>query len=210
MPYAAAADLRRLLVDDTTFFVASLASVAPDGGVAIGSEYFAPCFNASLAARVDGAYEGDLLFLALPVSQNWRNVLEPNATASVLIGANPDPDVVDVRHSTHTAAGRMHWTPGRAEWRKGMPSKARAHLRGTMTPLSSEDSVPTLAQCFADHHPDATAWIPGSKLSPHYARWVRFHPEHIYYVGGFGDEHFIGVLPTEVYRSESPRLYVQS
>lgn len=207
---AAAKDLRKLLVDDTTFYVASLGSVSRDGEVVIGAEYFAPCFNASLANKVDGAHEGDLLFLALPVSENWRNALAPNATASVLIHSNADPSVVDVRHGITSPAGRLRWPPERPMWRKGMPSKARVNMHGTMTVVPSKHAASDeLAACFRHYHPDAAAWAPGSPYSPHLAKWARFAPTRVYYVGGFGDEHYIGDIPLDLYRDEPPKLVVQ-
>ncbi|WFD03439.1 hypothetical protein MOBT1_002128 [Malassezia obtusa] len=206
----AASDLRQLLVDDTTFYTASLGSVSNDGAMAISAEYYAPCFNASLTAQVDGAREGDLLFLALPVSGVWRGTLAPNASASLLVHANADPNVVDVRHSTTSPAGRQQWAPRRPEWRRGMPSKARTNMHGTMHVVpAGHPATDALQACFTHYHPDAAAWEPGSRLSPHLAKWARFAPERIYYVGGFGDEHYIGDIPVDMYRAETPSLYVQ-
>lgn len=205
--------MRTLLHDEATHFVASLATTTKsDPPIAlIGAEYYAPCFNHSLASTVKGAREGDLLFLALPVSENWRNALAPNATASVFVGANPDPDVVDPRHSTISAAGRMHWEHGRPAWRKGMPSKGRANLHGKMHLVPASPAADPLAACFTAYHPDAAAWKPGSRMSPHLAKWARFEVERIYYVGGFGDEHYIGTIPLDVYRntSSAPPLVIQ-
>ncbi|WFD44603.1 hypothetical protein MPSI1_003271 [Malassezia psittaci] len=206
----AAIDLRKLLQDDTTFFVASLGSVGKLGNVEIGAEYYAPCFNASTSRMLTNASDGDLLFLALPVSSNWRNVLAPNASASVLIHSNSDPQVVDVRHSIKTPADRLQWTPDRPSWRKGMPSKARVNLHGTMHTISDDHpAIDTLASCFLKYHPDAAIWKPGSRTSPHLAKWTHFAIESIYYVGGFGDEHYIGQIDLDQYRNEARKFVIQ-
>lgn len=209
----AARDVRTLLDDDTTFYVASLASVAAaDAPIAqIGAEYFAPCFTPAWDGWEEAGSEGDLLFLALPVSPNWRTALAPNATATVLVHANPDPRVVDMRHSTTSSAGRVHWESGRPLWRKGMPSKGRTSMTGQMHVIEAPAaSTAALAKCFTHYHPDAAAWMPGSRASPHVARWARFTPEHIYYVGGFGDEHYIGTVPLGIYRKPRQALVMQS
>lgn len=51
-------------------------------------------------------------------------------------------------------------------------------------------------------HPDALAWEPG-KPGWHFTDWVKFVPEGIYYIGGFGDKHFIGTLAVDKY-TEAP------
>lgn len=113
--------------------------------------------------------------------------------------SNPDPEVVDVRHSHETAAGRLVWNDGRPVWRKGMYAKARVTMQGTMHHLGQRIS-PKLEACFFQYHADAKAWAPNSKLSPHMASWVRFSPKKIHYVGGFGDEHHVGDIGVKDYR----------
>ncbi|TFY80483.1 hypothetical protein EWM64_g3527, partial [Hericium alpestre] len=36
------------------------------------------------------------------------------------------------------------------------------------------------------------------------AYWARFDPQSVYFVGGFGDEHFIGYIPLDVYQATVP------
>ncbi|PWZ00219.1 hypothetical protein BCV70DRAFT_200368 [Testicularia cyperi] len=181
-----------LVNDPHVFGVASLSTkyasdhpVSELAGLPItGPEYFAPCYPDS----------GDLLFLGLTVSQTWRNILHSdtkNGTAS--IGSNPDPSLPDRRHLDHP--GSHHWAHGRPSWRKGMPSKGRATLFGHFE-LTNATEQPELAhklgKCYLRHHPDASHWAPGATDSPHVPFWASFVVDRVYWVGGFGDEHFIG------------------
>lgn len=52
-------------------------------------------------------------------------------------------------------------------------------------------------------HPDAAEWQPG-KSGFHKTEWVRFVISGIYYIGGFGDKHYIGQIPVDMYREEKP------
>ncbi|PWN43264.1 hypothetical protein IE81DRAFT_312331 [Ceraceosorus guamensis] len=187
---------RNLLVDQSTFGVATLSTVyASDyepkelaGRALSGPEYFAPCYD-----------NGDLLFLALPVSQNWRNVLNTPARRGTLsIEPSADPTDPDPRFET----SRGTWQPSRSSWRKGMPSKQRLTLFGTMQDVPSSQ-IPSSQKCFTHHHPDASHWVPGSD-SPHLAKFVRFEVQRVYRVGGFGDESWIGWIDAEQWRRTRP------
>lgn len=99
-----------------------------------------------------------------------------------------------------------------------MASKVRMTMYGYIHPVTSSENINALCDCFVAHHPDAAAWVPGSSESPHISIWVRFSPSKIHYVGGFGDEHFIGPVDMDLYRSiepgldehRAPALYVQT
>lgn len=59
-----------------------------------------------------------------------------------------------------------------------------------------------LAECYKSYHPD-TFWFPPAEGKgnghPFDSVWARFDPVDIYYVGGFGDTHYIGHIPVEMY-----------
>lgn len=58
-----------------------------------------------------------------------------------------------------------------------------------------------LAKCYKRYHPD-TFWFPpitGEGHHPWDSVWARFDPVDIYYVGGFGDTHYIGHIPVDMY-----------
>lgn len=195
---------RTLLLDDTTYFVGALGTVKDDATALVAYEYFAPCFDSQ--NEKSSSNPGDLLFLALPASEQWRLTLRPNTTATLAIASSPDMNTVDVRHGHMSPAGRLHWPENRPEWRRGMASKGRMTMYGHMHLVTHSESIDTLGNCFVAHHPDAAAWVPGSPTSPHIAKWVRFSPAKIHYVGGFGDEHFIGSVDMDLYRSVKPAL----
>ncbi len=162
----------------------------PTGQVIASPDYFAPCFA-----------NGDLLMLAMPVSQHWHNALaSPQRNASFSVGSNPDPHVVDPRHarsaappgrlsrshSSNRSRQELRWDPKRPDWRRGMPSKNRMTLFGHVQDLEGEDEdeKAALQKCFLVSHPDAAHWAPGSEESPHQASWVRFVVDNVYHVGG--------------------------
>lgn len=200
-----AAQLQALLVDDTTHYIGTLSAVAPNATHAVaGAEYYAACFGAEHA--------GDLLMLALPVSSVWRTVLDEPVTASLHVTSSADPAVVDLRHSVRQASGRDAWDPSRPAWRRGLASKGRATMYGRVHSIDASDEQ---IQCFVEHHPDAAAWVPGAAESPHRAVWARYSPETIHWIGGFGDEHYIGAIERETYidawqPAERARFVVQS
>lgn len=66
--------------------------------------------------------------------------------------------------------------------------------------LSTKEKL-ELAKCYRSYHPD-TFWFPpatGPSHHPFDAVWARFDPVDIYYVGGFGDTHYIGHIPVDMY-----------
>ncbi|PWN51150.1 hypothetical protein IE53DRAFT_386508 [Violaceomyces palustris] len=208
----AARQARSLLKDPTVFGVGTLSTVYPDrhpdeslrGSIMSGPEYFAPCFPEN----------GDLLFLGLTVSQNWRNVRQSdhhNATFSV--GSNADPGVVDPRHSARTrvafSSSPDHWDPHRPSWRKGMPSKGRVTLMGHFEELE-EQAWQSAEKCFFSHHPDARHWGRPGPDSPHTPFWTRFVIDKVYWIGGFGDEHFIGWLSLERWVEAGNRIGIKA
>ncbi|UZJ51926.1 hypothetical protein CBS101457_001246 [Exobasidium rhododendri] len=180
---------RSLLTDPTTFGVGILSTIYPDdyyikdlrGFVTSGSDYYGPCYA-----------NGDLLVLALPVSQNWKNALtSPGKNATMTIVSNADPSVPDPRHETPEG----EWEPSRPDWRKGMYSKQRLTLFGHLETLEDLEKEDTKVQgCYLNYHPDASHFAPGSKDSPHLAVWTRFVIDKVYRVGGYGDESQIGWL----------------
>ena len=59
-----------------------------------------------------------------------------------------------------------------------------------------------LSTCYKHYHPD-TFWFPPSTSNtshhPFDSVWARFDPVDIYYVGGFGDTHYIGHISVDMY-----------
>lgn len=191
---------RSLLVDPTNYAVGILSTVYPTtytdeslrGAVASGPEYFGSCFE-----------NGDLLMLAMPVSQNWRNTLfTETKNATISISSSADPDVPDPRHTSIKNQNR--WDPSRPSWRRGMPSKQRITLFGHFERLTDKEEIEKVAPCYKSIHPDAKHWAPGSKDSPHVAFWTRFVVDKIYRVGGFGDESNIGWIDLDLWHKSVP------
>ena len=186
-----------LVHDPTVFGVSTLSTKYPSDHpvseladhIIAGPEYYAPC----------DADTGSLLYLGLTVSQTWRNVLHSDSkNATVSIASSPDPAVPDPRHSSER--GQNNWKHGRPSWRRGMPSKSRITLFGHFTLLNATEhpgQAEKALRCYLDHHPDASHWAPNSTDSPHIPFWATFHVDRVYWVGGFGDEHYIGWFSKE-------------
>ncbi|PVF97738.1 hypothetical protein CPB86DRAFT_413028 [Serendipita vermifera] len=123
---------------------------------------------------------GSLTFIFMPISQNNRNIIHSEGHAATFTVA------------TH---------PARA-------ASARVSLMGNVTVLYDTDiegeEIGKLEKCFLARHPDARWWIPGKKPA-HTAYWARFDPRTIYYVGGFGSEHYIGYIPLRTYQEAHPQ-----
>ncbi|EIW83140.1 hypothetical protein CONPUDRAFT_51896 [Coniophora puteana RWD-64-598 SS2] len=78
---------------------------------------------------------------------------------------------------------------------------------GTVTVYENAKDVPdreALQACYLAAHPDAEWWLPEDEEAAHISYWARFDPHHVYFVGGFGDEHFIGYVPLDMYREALP------
>ncbi|KAI1794146.1 pyridoxamine 5'-phosphate oxidase-domain-containing protein [Ganoderma leucocontextum] len=118
---------------------------------------------------------GSLTLLFLPISRHSQNILlSPTHAASISIWSDPP------------AANRK-----------------RVSLIGTVTLFPVLEETPELAAiqaCYVAQHPDARWWLPGPR-EPHIAYWTRFDPHSVYYVGGFGSEHFIGYIPLDMYQT---------
>ncbi|KAI0630380.1 pyridoxamine 5'-phosphate oxidase-domain-containing protein [Trametes polyzona] len=118
---------------------------------------------------------GSLTLLFLPISRHSQNVLQsPAHAASITIASDPP------------AARRP-----------------RVALIGNVTVFPVLEHTPDLAAiqaCYIAQHPDARWWLPGPR-EPHVAYWARFDPHTVYFVGGFGDEHYIGYVPLELYQN---------
>lgn len=74
----------------------------------------------------------------------------------------------------------------------GLP---RVTLMGYVEPFPTPvqlDTRAALEKCFFDVHPDAEAWSPSNKHSPHASYWARMVVTQVYWIGGFGDVQRIG------------------
>ncbi|KAI0062409.1 hypothetical protein BV25DRAFT_1825385 [Artomyces pyxidatus] len=120
---------------------------------------------------------GSLTLIVLPISRHTQNILHsPSHSASISVSSDPP------------AAAR-----------------ARVALMGSVT-LLPDDSPESeaLKDCYLAQHPDAVEWIPGDDEGAHVAYWGIFDPHTVYFVGGFGDEHYIGYVPLNLYQTASP------
>ncbi|KAF9501905.1 hypothetical protein BDN71DRAFT_1438640 [Pleurotus eryngii] len=118
---------------------------------------------------------GSLTLLFLPISRHSQNILHSNHHAASLSVSSALP------------AARS----------------PRVSLIGNVTVYTNTTVVPNrnaIQSCYLARHPDARWWLPDDDDAAHIAYWARLDPESVYFVGGFGDKHFIGYIPLEIYQ----------
>ncbi|KAI5123671.1 hypothetical protein M0805_001700 [Coniferiporia weirii] len=117
---------------------------------------------------------GSLSLITMPISRHTQNIL----------------------HSpTHSASMTVWSSPPAA-------SKARVSLMGNVTFLDSRFAVDSgIRDCYLRQHPDARWWLPDDPDAAHLAYWARFDPHSVFFVGGFGDKHYIGNVPLDLYQN---------
>ncbi|EJT97255.1 hypothetical protein DACRYDRAFT_25086 [Dacryopinax primogenitus] len=175
-----AARLARQLLQQET--IGNLATVFPSSHPVLPGqpfslmECFAPCHS-----------NGSLTLLFLPIAQNNRNILASPYHSATLTVRVRDPS------SPYDSEGKGWDSPA---------SRGRVALIGNVTVTGKDGS--DVEECYLESHPDAEGWLPGRKEAPHNAYWARFDPHHIYWVGGFGDEHYIGYIPLDLYQKAAP------
>ncbi|EJD03125.1 uncharacterized protein FOMMEDRAFT_168177, partial [Fomitiporia mediterranea MF3/22] len=120
---------------------------------------------------------GSLSLITMPISRHTRNI----------------------RHSpTHSASMTVWSSPPAA-------SRARVSLIGNVTFLETSFAVNSgIQDCYLEHHPDAKWWLPDDPDGAHEAYWARFDPHSVFFVGGFGDKHYIGDIPLDLFQSIEP------
>ncbi|KAK4684321.1 hypothetical protein P7C73_g5869, partial [Tremellales sp. Uapishka_1] len=128
-----------------------------------------------------------LTFLLLPISLSTHNILSsPSHYATYTVQMSSDV--------------------------KSPMSRGRVAFIGNMTLLShpTPDEDARLSKCYTSYHPDAKSWLPSTPDAPHFSVWARFDIEDIYYVGGFGDVHYIGHVPVELYAGKKQGFQIQA
>lgn len=123
---------------------------------------------------VDNAEDdASLLLIAVDMSSAFRNISKGSpASLSIRTGDQPEGQ-----------------TPLRAAAAK------RIILYGE---FDFVEPSPFAKAAFFKIHPDALEWAPGLP-GFHKTQWIKFTITGIYYIGGFGDRHYIGQLPVAKY-----------
>ncbi|KLO14605.1 hypothetical protein SCHPADRAFT_903139 [Schizopora paradoxa] len=122
---------------------------------------------------------GSLTLILMPISRHSQNILQsPSHAASVTVWSTPPA-----------------------------ASKARVSLVGNVTMLDAGlVAASGIQECYLQRHPDAKWWLPEDPDAPHIAVWARFDPHSVYFVGGFGDKHYIGSIPIDLYQNTTGTL----
>ncbi|UOH80723.1 hypothetical protein LQV05_003380 [Cryptococcus neoformans] len=157
------------LIKDVT--VGTMSSVFPDGTDNGGRPFAMMEYHAPCHPPPS------LTFLLLPISLSTHNIMASSSHYASYSVAMPHKDV---------------WSP---------MSLSRVAFIGNMTflPDLSKEEKAELEKCYLNYHPDAKYWLPGASNSPHSSVWAKLDADDIYYVGGFGDTHYIGHIPIDLY-----------
>mmetsp|Transcript_4198 Transcript_4198/g.4922 ORF Transcript_4198/g.4922 Transcript_4198/m.4922 type:complete len:274 (-) Transcript_4198:1632-2453(-) len=140
-------------------------------------EYYSDC---------DG--DGDPYWLVVDIGSTFRNIEEgSDYTFTIRMGDHPLGDEVDTSYP-----GSIKHSPA------GSP---RINLRGKLENVTFENPIDQikLEACFLKRHPDAKAWLPRNKVTPHKSHWVKFVVDEVYMVGGFGNLAYIGTIDGDIY-----------
>ena len=62
-----------------------------------------------------------------------------------------------------------------------------------------------IVKCFQGVHRDSRLWTPGRKGAAHGGKWMRVKVQEVYWIGGFGDRHYIGWLDVAEWRNVTRR-----
>ncbi|ORX37139.1 pyridoxamine 5'-phosphate oxidase-domain-containing protein [Kockovaella imperatae] len=120
-----------------------------------------------------------LTMLLMPIALSTRNILANSS-----------------HPATYTISEKVPFDPSPM-------SQARVAFIGNITVMKyeniPEDELEIMEKCFTWYHPDAKSWIPYQSQHPFNSFWAKFQPSDIYYVGGFGDSHYIGHIPIDLY-----------
>ncbi|OCF37309.1 hypothetical protein I316_01218 [Kwoniella heveanensis BCC8398] len=156
----------------------TMASVYPDSSDLSGRPF------AMMEYHAPCYHNGSLTFILMPISRSTQNILR-----------NKD------HHATYTVS-----MPAEGIW--SPMSRGRVALMGNMEFLKDlpQNEIDELSECYTTHHPDAKYWIPGRADSPHTSIWARLDTDSIYYVGGFGDTHYIGPIPVDLYAKSEKQV----
>lgn len=140
-------------------------------------EYYADC---------DG--NGDPYWLVVDIGSTFQNIKKGSGYSfTIRVGDHPFDEDVDTSYP-----GSIKHSPA------GSP---RINLRGKLEDVSFENSIEQLRleACFLKRHPDAKAWLPRNKISPHNSHWTKLIVDEVYIVGGFGNLAYIGKIEGDIY-----------
>jgi len=166
-----AAVIARKLVDLSVNSIATMGTVFPSDHPTLGGRPFALQEYYASCLR-----NGSLTLLILPISTHGKNVQHSSTHSASLTITSQNPAA----------------------------SNARVSLIGNITVYENAQNMSDLLfirHCYLGKHPDAKSWLPGDDNAAHISYWARFDPQSIYFVGGFGDEHYIGFIPLHLYQN---------
>lgn len=140
-------------------------------------EYYADC---------DG--NGDPYWLVVDIGSTFQNIEEgSDYTFTIRVGDHPSNEEVDTSYP-----GSIKHSPA------GSP---RINLMGKLENVTFENPIDQLKleACFLKRHPDAKAWLPRNKITPHKSHWAKLVVDEVYMIGGFGNLAYIGTIEGAIY-----------
>ena len=128
----------------------------------------------------------------------------PLGGSPVLIALDVEITTQNARAGSNVSLSVSWWDEytklvGKENW--AVADLPRVSVVGWLEELSAEDVEEAgVKECFLKAHHDAKLWLPGDKNAAHGGRWMRIVPEAVYWIGGFGNRHWIGWFDVEEWR----------
>ncbi|KAF8628905.1 hypothetical protein AX15_003686 [Amanita polypyramis BW_CC] len=172
-----AATIARGLVDQSVNSVATMGTVFSPNHPTLAGQPFVLQEYYANCHR-----NGSLTLLFLPISRHSRNIM------------NTAGHTASFSFTSNFPAAR----------------NARVSLMGNVTIFKEARNVPNLPsirRCYLEKHPDARWWLPEDENAAHTSYWARFDPQSVYFVGGFGNDHYIGPIPLHIYQDAGMKNY---
>lgn len=117
---------------------------------------------------------GNPTLLALYVSTSTRNAL---AGSNVSLALSWWDEYVKLTHHEPWSSANL----------------PRLSMIGYLEEIPLEEAESKgIVDCFVHTHADSRFWLPGDESSPHAGAWMRVVVQEVYWIGGFGDQAYIG------------------
>lgn len=129
---------------------------------------------------------------------------EPSGNPTIL-SLNISTSTINAKAGSNVTLSLSWWDEyihltGQKPW--ALANLPRLTVTGYLEEISRQDvSEQGIETCFLKNHRDSIMWLPGRKSAAHEGFWTRLVVMQAYWIGGFGDQNYIGWLDPEEWRA---------